>query len=891
MSFSYQLFNQDFISSELYYLPLNSGINKIITCNDLLGKFQWSDINSLMVSEIQSSGPNILINGYNDIYQHGQITISLNTSITIDNITLNNSITANKLYGNLKFMNNINLMLNNIDYVNNITARQYIGEFLNLNKSISNDAVNNNIVGSIICDSDGLSYNFINNENYFIVDNKPVYSTAVINTLKCHINFYNHSNDPRLSGGFILNQSYCDIHGCDNVQSNNFMSRIVGYEVLSPRFYTTSNNRTMDYLYGINIENNPIFYAGDFFINYMIGLYIGNCSASNIYNKYGFYIDANQNYINGLRIGNNNLNLDNNNINNINYSYCNRIYVDNIYEKTASNNIIFNNHINLNSNNILNCNNLNSINLYGEIKTSSQPSILTINNLIRAGNLDKLNTNNIIPYNSSVSLGSSSQPFHSLFLSSTIFTQTARNTYAYIDNIFENTSNNKIIFNNDIKLYGTNIVPYINNTSSIGVNGNNISSIYSNNTYTNNIYEADINNSIYLRNDLKTISNIYPNTDNTNSLGTSSNKFNALHLYNGYIDKIYEANTANNITFMNNTNFNNNNINGINTLTASNINGSILTNTQNNITVMNNLINAGNLRTLNTANITPYLNSTVNIGTSILTFLNAYFSGTIFSESIRINALFENSLNNGIFMNNNVILNNVNILPNINDTCNIGSSSKIINSEYLTNLYINNIYGNNSGDINLNNIIKPYSNNSLSLGTNTKIFNLSYVTNMYTSLIGSLDLLPITIINDTNFNNNYITDLKGIKFYNETEYLNSYVESSFSLSYSLSWSGNITVYYVKIGKNITLIFPSDSISRVVSNNYLKLSTIPSGLRPLNSILGTLYGSDNSSGKLLSYVIQNDGIIYVGNSSTDIFASFTSGTLIAGFYGFSISYRC
>lgn len=795
MSYSYQLFNQDFISSELIYLPIDAGINKIITCNDLLGRFQWSNIEDITVSEIKSYNSNILINGVSGEYKNGQIEIALNDDLTLNNITVNNSTNLNHITGNLQFMNNINLSLNNIDYVNNITARQYLGEFLNLNKNTSNDAINNVINGSILCDSDGLAYNFINNETTFIIDNKPVYSTGIINTLKCHINFQDNINDTRLTGGFILNQLTCDITGCNNVSSNNFFTRLVGYEVQSPRFYSGSNGKTIDFIYGVSIENNPQFYGGEFLINYLIGLYIGNNTNTNIYNKYGLYVDATNNYIAGLRIGTNNLNLANNNIDNINYTYSNRLYIDDLYEKTASNNIKFNNSIDLLNNNILNCNDLNSVNLYGEIKITSQPSILTLNSLIRAGNLDNLNSNNITPYNSDISLGSSIAPFHSLFLSSTLFNLTSRSTYLYIDHIFENIPGNKIIIYNDLKLNGINIIPYSDNTSTIGEIGNIFNSSYINNSYTNNIYEAT---------------------------------------------------SGNNINIMNNTSFNNMNVNSINTLTTTNIYGDIRTSTQNYITVMNNLINAGSLRAINSNNIYPSTTGVVSLGTSSYKFLNAYFSGTIFTISLRLNNIFESTTNNGIIMNNNVILNNIDILPYINNTCNLGSSVKLINQ--------------------------------------------AYITNIYTSLIGSVDLLAINIINDTSFNNKYISDVKGIKFYGESDYLSSYIESSFSLTYSFAWTGNITVYYTKVGKNVTLIFPSDSISRSVTSNYLKLSTIPVGIRPMNSIFGIIYGSNNNIGAQLSYVIQNDGIIYIGNSPTNIFNYFTAGTVIAGFYGFSISYR-
>jgi hypothetical protein len=558
MSFSYQLFNQDFISSELIYLPPNAAINKIITCKDGLGQMQWTNLSSVAVTEAKSTNSNILINGDYNIYKSGSLSIALSSSLT--NLTSVNttSITVDNVYGNFKLYTNINLnnnninnvgtintqfcngdigdfrelsgslnyfdniyeltvgnkiifnnhvnlnnksiynvntiytnnigeytagnkvkFINNVDLNNNSVYNVYLintqeinnsllngnvanfqqisslagyfnniyeftvgnkiifnnhvnlnnksiynvntiytdnigeytssnnikflntidlnsnnilncvrlsnltnlntntiipytnntinlgdasnkflsiystsmtntntyttniynlanifssvimnfnslsyltavysvlfnGEKIQLNKPTTSDTTINDIRGTFSPNQDGVAYNFINQECSFSIPNQSVNSTGVVNTLKVHVNL-NGYVDAALRGGIILNQLTCDLQGNQNVNVSNYISRIVGYEIQSPVFYSSSNGYAIDYVIGCAIGNNPAFY-GDSRISQLIGLYVGDCTASNAYNKYGLYVDAQNNYINGLRLGVNGLNLNNNSI-------------------------------------------------------------------------------------------------------------------------------------------------------------------------------------------------------------------------------------------------------------------------------------------------------------------------------------------------------------------------------------------------------------------------------------------------------------------------------------------------------------------------------------------------------------------------------------------------
>lgn len=528
-------------------------------------------------------------------------------------------------------------------------------------------------------------------------------------------------------------------------------------------------------------------------------------------------------------------------------------FVDNIYEKTVGNNINIYNDVKLNVNTdilVLNdnqCNlgsllyrfqNVYSVNLYGEIRTNNQPYITVMNNLITAGNLDKINTNNIQPLTGNISLGSSINPFHSIYLSSTLFSLTTNTTNLYVNQIFEKTINSKIGLNNDIILNS-------NNTINLADNTNKFSNIYSTNLY-----------------------------------------------------------------------------------------GEIKTNQQPYITVMSNLIQAGNLDKLNTNNIQP-LNSNVSLGSSINSFHSMFLSSTIYSlttnsTNLYINNIYEKTASNKIKVFNDLVLQDKNIEFKTDNASFIGSSINKLNNIYTSNINITNIIGNSSNIILIGNLI-PDNNNLYSIGSSSYYFNNAYFTNFNTNnnysnnqyvdnLYEKTSSNNININNAVDMKNNDLKDVKNIyldeihsssindieiknnidmnsKYITGLTYVNfggsnlDYYEYGFGyMNYGRGWSGSIGYHYIRNGKFVMIFFDSDSVSRTVSNDYLTISTLPSALRPVKTIfMSGIYASNNNTGAILSMAIQTNGEIIIGNNPVDIFGLFTAGTVVAGFYAFSISY--
>lgn len=119
-----------------------------------------------------------------------------------------------------------------------------------------------------------------------------------------------------------------------------------------------------------------------------------------------------------------------------------------------------------------------------------------------------------------------------------------------------------------------------------------------------------------------------------------------------------------------------------------------------------------------------------------------------------------------------------------------------------------------------------------------------------------------------------------------------YEQGSFTMNFSGPYTFSDTVYYCRSGKLINLTFSSQVSNRVTTANYIQstASDCPSSLRPNVTQFGFIYGADNNTGKQLSYALQNDGKLIIGNSSVDVTATFTAGSpIISGYYGFSISH--
>lgn len=122
--------------------------------------------------------------------------------------------------------------------------------------------------------------------------------------------------------------------------------------------------------------------------------------------------------------------------------------------------------------------------------------------------------------------------------------------------------------------------------------------------------------------------------------------------------------------------------------------------------------------------------------------------------------------------------------------------------------------------------------------------------------------------------------------------LDFYASGSFTMNFSGPYTFSDTVYFTRVGKVVNLTFSSQVSNRVTTANYIQstASDCPSYLRPNVTQFGFIYGADNNAGKQLSYALQNDGKLIIGNSSTDVTATFTAGSpIISGYYGFAISH--
>jgi hypothetical protein len=591
----------------------------------------------------------------------------------------------------------------------------------------------------------------------------------------------------------------------------------------------------------------------------------------NIYEK---TLNNNININNNVDCKNNNItnvnNLYNSNIYNTN-SYTSNIYTNELYEKTVGNNININNNVDCKNNNITNVNNLYNTNIYN---TNSYTSNIYTNELYEktVGNNININ-NNVDCKNNNIT------NVNNLY-NTNIYNSNSYTTNIYVNEIFEKTVGSNININNEIKLKtDANITVLNDNNIRIGSQNHRIKDIYSITIHSSNLYGQIIDStqnsiiSIPLGNIYGNLSglntnNIIPNINNTINLGSSINKF--LNIFsstnfstttrqtNVYTNNIYENTTGNNIQVFNNTNFNNFNITGLNFLYTSIIHTDNLNSNINNNIKINN-----NVTLKNSINLLIETDNSNNIG-DITNRISQIHSHNIYTYALIGN------LNTDINVLNN-------LKPNNNNTLSLGTSSFIFNSSYINNTYTNNIYEQKSnGNININNTVDCKNN------------NINNISSLYTRIIHSTDNTKIQFNNNLNINNNYLENVSYINFGQSN--LGYYEQGQFILNQSLAYTGSIYVNYIIIGKMITLMFPSDSILRNVNFNYLEMKTIPSFMRPIYTIFQSgIYGSNNNAGRELSVAITNTGIIYVGASSSNIFEPFDAGNVICGFYAFSISY--
>ena len=169
--------------------------------------------------------------------------------------------------------------------------------------------------GNIIVNSDGVNYLANQNNVVFLPTNNSINSTA-IGFQSYGVLSFNGQTSSRLTGGYVGLQTRCDVIGTDYNTLNPFYT-YTGFLDQGLFLYSGLNGQIIDNVYGMSITNDPFPINGT--INNIYGLYIGNPTSPNIVHKWGLYIEATSNYVAGLKIGVNDLNMNNNDINTANY--------------------------------------------------------------------------------------------------------------------------------------------------------------------------------------------------------------------------------------------------------------------------------------------------------------------------------------------------------------------------------------------------------------------------------------------------------------------------------------------------------------------------------------------------------------------------------------------
>lgn len=220
-----------------------------------------------------------------------------------------------------------------------------------------------------------------------------------------------------------------------------------------------------------------------------------------------------------------------------------------------------------------------------------------------------------------------------------------------------------------------------------------------------------------------------------------------------------------------------------------------------------------------------------------------------------------------IIMSNLDITQTGNISTAVNNTYSIGSSSFKYANIYMTNAVING-----------------------TTITNTEVDKITSITNG--TAAASKALVLDSSRNITNIATLTTDTIKLLTSGGTQSSLNYYEEGSGTLNWSGAFtSNNVTYYFTRIGKNVTLTFTQVlATSGAVTAAYLTSTALPSRLRPPVSIFSNTLGSNNSAGALVSVVVQADGVCIIGNGNS-VLSNFTAegATTGCGAYAWTISY--
>jgi len=158
----------------------------------------------------------------------------------------------------------------------------------------------------------------------------------------------------------------------------------------------------------------------------------------------------------------------------------------------------------------------------------------------------------------------------------------------------------------------------------------------------------------------------------------------------------------------------------------------------------------------------PYADDKFDLGASWYQWRDLYVDGTAYIDTTSIDSLVATSAVIPMITNNNITIASglfVNgcitgsLIPCLNNTGSLGSSTKIWNSSYVSESFINTVMAmGNSGDVNVSASLIPTNNQEVALGSTSKIWTNSYVSSSYFGVIKSFDRGG-GINNDTNYRN------------------------------------------------------------------------------------------------------------------------------------------
>jgi hypothetical protein len=810
------------------------GSNLELSTPQDIGLYSSVHFGSLNINDIINLNSNGTITGILGITMSG--TLNMNY-YDIDNVV---DITAYNIYGTIMTGNQTNIY----------QIGQVLVQSLEINSGDIIPKIDGRTIfkisGVINTINDGTNYTASQNIVEFRIPNNSVNSTAIGSQSYGVLN-YNNQTSSRLTGGYVGMLTRCDVNGTANNTTNPFYNYI-GFLEQGLFLYSDLNGQTIDSVFGISVGNNPFPNNGA--INTIYGIYIGNPSSPNIYNKWGLYSDAERNYMSGLKIGVNDINMQNNDIINCNdvnaiqfltsntssalyptYEFSSAgygFYYDGTYLGISTNSIsrmLFNSNGGIN---IGNSNNISTQDIISINAVSTSSNIQRIDNIyLNSSFNNSYDSGNLI---SSINISDNFNP--SIITALSILTGLYINPI-FIPSVLLGTPTISIISSEYIQFTST--IPFsmsVTNSAGLYINSPNITK---NGTLTNNygIYVAS------------------PGTAGTNNYGIYVNDNGVFNNSNNKQDLL----TLSGITANNNTT-------RVSTLYLnSTINGALT-----NATLLSGLVNTNTISPSITTGATDlagnYINTifspTVATGTPTITRISSEyikFTSTI-PTNMTVTNLSALYIDSPVITKNGTLTNNYGIYiasPGTAGTNNYGIYTDATNN-YLNNLkigggglYVDNIYEKTtSSGISFNNNClftnKNLSNiNSLTATTLTGTIQTASQTNINqiaSTLLQSLTITPPTF-NYTSapfLVNGIISATTANGIYNGTQLTQTIRLPPFSAgTNTLSQYCGLDINTI-LDLNSALTHVGTYIGLRLTNRYINVGGVPSGV-----VFSNVYG--------------------------------------------------